>query len=402
MSSAVRYGNRTIRRKTYEYQILKRNCLFPQDYYGGGGNSKFPGRLNITVLFAVALFLAAAFFVTSSEQNESDAVSGNAGPLTWDLTGNTLTIGGTGAMPDYSDTNRPPWYNHRSSIANVEIGSDVVSIGVYAFSDCANVTHVDLNNVASISSSAFQNCTGLTSIDLSNVTHLDTMSFISAGLISVDLSNVTYMGSSVLASCSNLTSATLPNIASLPAGTFWQCTSLEFIEIPNSVTSIGVGAFQDSGLVSIVIPDSVVTIASQVFWTPDLTSVTVTVGGTGPVANGIIEKSFKKGASAGNWMLTSFDPYTTPVLTSLTLAGITSVQYDPNGTPGIAGAPGRELHYDDADFLWDAGTSTWMVAFTVSGTVTVVGPASNAGVPVTLGSYTANTDASGDYVITVP
>ena len=46
----------------------------------------------------------------------SFAQSGTTGPLTWSLSGGTLIISGTGAMPDYttSSPTQAPWYAYRS------------------------------------------------------------------------------------------------------------------------------------------------------------------------------------------------------------------------------------------------------------------------------------------------
>lgn len=64
--------------------------------------------------------------------------------VTWDFdeaTG-TLTISGTGAMANYSSSDRP-WADKLSDIKSVVIENGVTSIGKYAFQSCASLTAVN-------------------------------------------------------------------------------------------------------------------------------------------------------------------------------------------------------------------------------------------------------------------
>ena len=123
---------------------------------------------------------------------------GDGSNLTWTLDSEgLLTIGGTGAMKDYSDVyyNCAPW-KYRE-IKKVVIDNGVTSIGSYAFYDCDYLASVIIPN------------------------------------------SVTCIGN----------------------GTFYDCTSLASVTIPNSVTSIGDDAFRACrSLASITIPDSVTSI----------------------------------------------------------------------------------------------------------------------------------------------
>ena len=92
------------------------------------------------------------------------AQGGTTGPLTWSFIGGTLTISGTGAMPDYGSV---PWEAYKKQTTNLVIGSGVSSIGNYAFSGCSSLSNVNLpNSITSIGSSAFNNCSNLTTIAL--------------------------------------------------------------------------------------------------------------------------------------------------------------------------------------------------------------------------------------------
>ena len=162
-----------------------------------------------------------------------------------------LSITGTGAMTDYSYSNKEgvPWYERRAYIKSVEISGGVTSIGSSAFYDCSGLTSVTIpNSVTSIGESAFENCFGLTSITIPNsVTSIGTCAFFyCSGLTSVTIPNsVTYIGDSAFCMCSELTSIIIPNsVTYIEEGTFLGCSGLTSIDIPNSVTYIGYYAFE--------------------------------------------------------------------------------------------------------------------------------------------------------------
>ena len=94
--------------------------------------------------------------------------SGTTGPLNWnyDAGTKTLTITGTGAMPDFNNASEIPWHSLQSKIQTVTIGDGVTSVGNNAFSDCA-LTSVTLpNSLTAIGDHAFKGCSGLTSIKI--------------------------------------------------------------------------------------------------------------------------------------------------------------------------------------------------------------------------------------------
>ena len=80
----------------------------------------------------------------------------------------TLTISGTGDMPDYFSV-KAPWYDNREEIKKVVITDGVTNIGRSAFNGCVNLISVTIpNSVASIGDYAFYNCYSLTSIKIPN------------------------------------------------------------------------------------------------------------------------------------------------------------------------------------------------------------------------------------------
>ena len=89
-----------------------------------------------------------------------DSNSASDGNLTWELScDSVLTISGTGAMPDYANSNDVPWFNYQTSIREVYVEEGVTSLGKYAFSNCSKLWNVDLpSTLTSIGESCFSNC----------------------------------------------------------------------------------------------------------------------------------------------------------------------------------------------------------------------------------------------------
>ena len=87
--------------------------------------------------------------------------SGLCGPkLVWSLSDDgVLSIGGTGAMTQFSAANPAPWNAFAPYIQKIEIGSGVTGIGAYAFAGCGNIEVVLTGNIPGIAATAF---TGVT------------------------------------------------------------------------------------------------------------------------------------------------------------------------------------------------------------------------------------------------
>ena len=80
------------------------------------------------------------------------AQGGTAGPLTWNISGGTLTISGNGAMPDYNiqGGEKSPWYPYRESINTVIIQNGVTRIGAGAFRAYNNPDYNDAYVLSSV------------------------------------------------------------------------------------------------------------------------------------------------------------------------------------------------------------------------------------------------------------
>lgn len=134
-----------------------------------------------------------------------------------------------------------------STVSYSDVIYDVTSIGDMAFSNCLNLTQINLpNSISSIGELAFGNCQKLTSITIP--------------------SSISSIKMGTFVECISLTTITIPtSVTSIGVSAFDGCSGLTFISIPNAVDSIGEDAFKScSGLKSIIcnamIPPTIFTI----------------------------------------------------------------------------------------------------------------------------------------------
>ena len=153
--------------------------------------------------------------------------SGNTGPLRWEYNAgtNTLSITGTGAMPNYASTNDQPWKAFQSGIKTVIIGDNVTTIGELAFAACKALQNVTLGSrVQTIEVSAFGTCWALQSISFP--------------------ASVTTIGKHAFLNCRVLQSVSFSDgLTTIGELAFGSCHALQSITLPASVTTIGEYAF---------------------------------------------------------------------------------------------------------------------------------------------------------------
>ena len=140
-------------------------------------------------------------------------------------------------------------FQYCQSLASVTIPSSVTTIGTYLFSGCNSLASITIpSSVTSISSRAFSSCYSLASITIPNsVTSINGNAFQNCySLASVTIpSSVTSIGDSVFQNCISLASVTISSsVTSISSRAFSSCNSLASITIPSSVTSIDGNAFQ--------------------------------------------------------------------------------------------------------------------------------------------------------------
>ena len=216
------------------------------------------------------IFLAAIAFL--STVSSAQIIGDTTGTLTWslDLTDSTLTISGSGTMPNYNYSNYlVPWDSCRNAIKTVVIGDSVTSIGDFAFYQCSNLKLITISDsVASIGIWAFAFCDSLTSIVVPDgVASIGTYIFyVCSNLVSVKLSdNIARIEDNAFYQCENLTSVNIPNkVAWIGNSAFQYCGKLTSISFPDGLDSIGDFAFSDCiSLTSITIPANVVSLGSK-------------------------------------------------------------------------------------------------------------------------------------------
>ncbi|MGN0490791.1 leucine-rich repeat protein [Ruminococcus sp.] len=162
-------------------------------------------------------------------------------------------------------------FKNCKNLKNIEIGSNVESIGSNAFEGCVNLTDINLSDVSVIYSEAFKNCINLKNVELGSVTEINSKAFDGCkSLESITIpASVNYIYSGIFANCDSLRTI---NVAegntkySSVDGCLYQGKTL--MEYPNAkaenyvvssdTTEINTSAFQGrNSLKSVVIPESV-------------------------------------------------------------------------------------------------------------------------------------------------
>lgn len=169
-------------------------------------------------------------YVDPDDPNANLPVEGGSGTLdgglTWTLTNaGTLTISGSGAMPDFSGPSEQPWNAYADKILKIVVGDGVTSIG----------------------SSAFYNCKALSVTLPNSVTAIGAHAFNGSSLISVTIpASVKTIGDDAFRNCSNLASASIPEgVEAIGERAFRGCQKLDSIALPASIETVGAGAFYD-------------------------------------------------------------------------------------------------------------------------------------------------------------
>jgi hypothetical protein len=193
---------------------------------------------------------------------------------TLNLSDSTLTISGTGAIPDHDTlpSSQSPWYNNRMFIAKINIEPGITRIGKYAFLNCSSLTAVTIpDDVTNIGEHAFSNCSSLTAVIIPDgVTSIEKYTFSNcSSLTAVTIPNsVTSIEKYAFSNCSSLTAVIIPDgVTSIGEYVFSNCSNLTAVTIPNGVTSIEKYAFLNcTALASIAIPRTVTDISTHAFF----------------------------------------------------------------------------------------------------------------------------------------
>ena len=216
------------------------------------------------------------------------------------LSGKTLTISGTGAMPDFDfpNGNLAPWWNYEAlgmltsfgnfklegELKKVVIKDGVTNVSNYALFFLPAATQVTLpESVTSIGRYGIAMCSKLTGMSIpKGVTGIGDFGLAGNGLTAVTLPDgLQSLGRGAFDSCASLTNTTLPAaITAVPGKCFADCTKLLNVKYAGTVTAIGDLAFEScKALTAAPIPETVTTIDKAAFTgCTALTDVTIPAG----------------------------------------------------------------------------------------------------------------------------
>ena len=216
------------------------------------------------------------------------------------LSGKTLTISGTGAMPDFDfpNGNLAPWWNYEAlgmltsfgnfklegKLKKVVIKDGVTNVSNYALFFLPAATQVTLpDSVTSIGRYGIAMCSKLTGLSIpKGVTGIGDFGLAGNGLTAVTLPDgLQSLGRGAFDSCASLTNTTLPTaITAVPGKCFADCTKLLNVKYAGTVTAIGDLAFEScKALTAAPIPETVTEIGASAFTgCTALTDVTIPAG----------------------------------------------------------------------------------------------------------------------------
>lgn len=185
--------------------------------------------------------------------------------VTSTLTSKTLTITGTGAMPDFDfpNGNLAPWWNYealgmnaiseididiKGNLKRVIIGDGVTNVSNYALFFLPAATQITLpESVTSIGRYGIAMCSALTGMSIpKGVTEIGDFGLAGDGLTAVTLPDgLQTLGRGAFDTCTSLTNTTLPAaITAVPGKCFADCTKLLTVDYKGEVTTIGEHAFE--------------------------------------------------------------------------------------------------------------------------------------------------------------
>ena len=218
------------------------------------------------------------------------------------LSGKTLTISGTGAMPDFDfpNGNLAPWWNYEAlgmltsfgsfklegELKKVVIKDGVTNVSNYALFFLPAATQITLpDSVTRIGRYGIAMCSKLTGMSIpKSVTEIGDFGLAGDGLTAVTLPDgLQTLGRGAFDACASLSGMTLPAaITAVPDKCFDGCTKLLTVDYKGEVTTIGERAFEGcKSLTKVPIPATVTELGVSAFnGCVALTDVTLPAGVT--------------------------------------------------------------------------------------------------------------------------
>lgn len=202
------------------------------------------------------------------------------------LSGKTLTISGTGAMPDFDfpNGNLAPWWNYEAlgmltsfgsfklegELKKVVIKDGVTNVSNYALFFLPAATQITLpESVTSIGRYGIALCSKLTGMSIpKGVTEIGDFGLAGDGLTAITLPDgLQTLGRGAFDACASLSGMTLPAaITAVPDKCFDDCTKLLTVDYKGEVTAIGERAFEGcKSLTKAPIPETVTELGVSAF-----------------------------------------------------------------------------------------------------------------------------------------
>ena len=202
------------------------------------------------------------------------------------LSGKTLTISGTGAMPDFDfpNGNLAPWWNYEAlgmltsfgnfklegELKKVVIKDGVTNVSNYALFFLPAATQITLpDSVTSIGRYGIALCSKLTGMSIpKGVTAIGDFGLAGDGLTAITLPDgLQALGRGAFDACASLSGMTLPAaITAVPDKCFNDCTKLLTVDYKGEVTAVGERAFEGcKSLTKAPIPAAVTALGASAF-----------------------------------------------------------------------------------------------------------------------------------------
>ena len=213
----------------------------------------------------------ASFTFADWEPDNTFQEEGSFEGITWKYEGDKgrITFSGTGTLPNFTKEAPAPWDLYIDSIQTIETGN-VSGIGNYSFYHADKLIRLETgSDLHTIGNYAFAYCKDLKFIGIATAETIGTGAFFSDNAITgnLTLEKVSSIAAKAFQDCSSIEDATLGSrLSSLEEKVFAGCAALNNLIIPQHTSAIKTGALSGcSSLRTINIPTAVNTIESQAF-----------------------------------------------------------------------------------------------------------------------------------------
>lgn len=212
-------------------------------------------KYSVLLIVCIILYIFPDIKISADETTSGTFENG----VSWSISGNTMTISGTGEM---GDVKYQPYSAYSSTITEIIINEGVSSVGEGAFSNFSALKKVQLpQTLEFIGMNAFSYCYNLADINIpDNVSYIGNKAFYGAYFLSKITDEYIILGNGVLYEYKGYNSEIIipDGVKTISDRVFVSKTNIKSVYIPDSVKIIGEGAFLGcSALEYAVIPKNV-------------------------------------------------------------------------------------------------------------------------------------------------